>query len=54
MIAGEPAAIDSQAIPAVVFTDPEIATVGMTETEAEEAGFEPVVGQFPFRPAAAR
>ncbi|TYT60749.1 dihydrolipoyl dehydrogenase [Natrialba swarupiae] len=49
VIAGEPAAIDSQAIPAVVFTDPEIATVGMTETEAEEAGFEPVVGQFPFR-----
>ncbi len=49
VIAGEPAAIDHQAIPAVVFTDPEIATVGMTETEAEEAGFETVTGQFPFR-----
>ncbi|RQG94102.1 dihydrolipoyl dehydrogenase [Natrarchaeobius chitinivorans] len=49
VIAGEPAAIDYQAMPAVVFTDPEIATVGMTETEAEEAGFDPVVGQFPFR-----
>ncbi|WP_049929212.1 dihydrolipoyl dehydrogenase [Halopiger goleimassiliensis] len=49
VIAGEPAAIDHQAMPAVVFTDPEIATVGMTEREAEEAGFEPVVGEFPLR-----
>jgi len=49
VIAGEPTAIDHQAMPAVVFTDPEIATVGMTETEAEEAGFEVVTGQFPFR-----
>ncbi|WP_226483040.1 dihydrolipoyl dehydrogenase [Natrinema amylolyticum] len=49
VIAGEPAAIDYQAMPAVVFTDPEIATVGMTESEAAEAGFETVTGQFPFR-----
>ncbi|MFD1565065.1 dihydrolipoyl dehydrogenase [Haloarchaeobius amylolyticus] len=49
VIAGEPAALDHQAIPAVVFTDPEIATVGMTETEAAEAGFETVTGTFPFR-----
>ncbi|MFP8953241.1 dihydrolipoyl dehydrogenase [Natrialbaceae archaeon A-arb3/5] len=49
VIAGEPAEIDYQAMPAVVFTDPEIATVGMTESEAEEAGFESVTGQFPFR-----
>ncbi|APW97342.1 dihydrolipoyl dehydrogenase [Halobiforma lacisalsi AJ5] len=49
VIAGEPAAIDHQAMPAVVFTDPEIATVGMTEAEAEEAGFETVTGEFPFR-----
>ena len=49
VIAGEPAAIDYQAMPAVVFTDPEIATVGMTESEAEENGFDTVVGQFPFR-----
>ncbi|GCF13511.1 dihydrolipoamide dehydrogenase [Haloarcula mannanilytica] len=47
--AGEPAAFDHQAIPAAVFTDPEIATVGMTESEAEAAGFDPVVGQMPFR-----
>jgi len=49
VVAGEPAALDQQAIPAVVFTDPEIATVGMTEEAAEEAGFEPKIGQFPFR-----
>ncbi|OAQ52891.1 hypothetical protein HTG_08675 [Natrinema mahii] len=49
VIAGEPAAIDSQAMPAAVFTDPEIGTVGMTESEAAEAGFETVTGQFPFR-----
>ncbi|WP_135821992.1 dihydrolipoyl dehydrogenase family protein [Halostella litorea] len=49
VIAGEPAALDYQAIPAAVFTDPEVGTVGLTEAEAEEAGFSPVVGQFPFR-----
>ena len=47
--AGEPAALDHQAIPAAVFTDPEIGTVGMTEAEAEAAGFDPVVGQMPLR-----
>ncbi|TSD14883.1 dihydrolipoyl dehydrogenase [Haloglomus irregulare] len=47
VVAGEPAACDYQAIPAAVFTDPEIATVGMTADEATEAGFEPVVGQMP-------
>jgi dihydrolipoamide dehydrogenase len=35
-------------VPAVVFTDPEIATVGLTEQEAEEAGHDPLIGQFPF------
>jgi len=48
-IAGEPAALDHQAVPAAVFTDPEIGTVGMTESEAEEAGFDPVTGQMPMR-----
>ncbi|WP_232701980.1 dihydrolipoyl dehydrogenase [Halobacterium wangiae] len=49
VVAGEPAALDYQAVPSVVFTDPEIATVGMTEAEAADAGFDPVVGQMPFR-----
>ncbi len=39
---------DWRAVPAVIFTDPEIATVGMTEEEARAAGYEPVVGRFPF------
>ena len=46
--AGEPAALDYQAIPAAVFTDPEIGTVGMTADEAADAGFDPVVGEMPF------
>jgi dihydrolipoamide dehydrogenase len=49
VIAGDPAALDYQAMPAAVFTDPEIGTVGMTESDAEAAGFEPVVGQMPLR-----
>jgi len=49
VIAGEPSALDYQAMPAAVFTDPEIGTVGMTETEAREAGFDPVTGQMPLR-----
>src|SRR5690606_25153414 len=35
-IAGEPAAFDNIAIPAVVFTNPEIAWCGLTENEAKE------------------
>jgi len=49
VIAGEPAALDYQSVPAAVFTDPEIGTVGMTEAEAEQAGFEPVVGELRLR-----
>jgi len=49
VVAGEPAALDHQAIPAAVFTDPEVGTVGLTEEEAADAGFDPVVGEFPFR-----
>jgi dihydrolipoamide dehydrogenase len=49
VIAGEPSALDYQAVPAAVFTDPEIGTVGMTQAEAEDAGFSPAVGKFPFQ-----
>ena len=34
---------------AVIFTTPEIATVGMTLEQAKEAGHNAVVGQFPFQ-----
>lgn len=44
-IAGRPAAMDAAAIPAVAFTDPEVATVGLTEAEARERGYTPVTGR---------
>ncbi len=37
------------AVPAVIFTHPEIATVGMTENQAQNAGYTPAVGKFPFQ-----
>ncbi|HEY3354196.1 MAG TPA: dihydrolipoyl dehydrogenase [Polyangia bacterium] len=48
VIAGRPAAFDVRAIPAVVYSDPEIATVGLTEADAERAGRTVAVGRFPF------
>ncbi|PWK05405.1 dihydrolipoyl dehydrogenase [Tumebacillus permanentifrigoris] len=48
VIAGHASEMDAVAIPAVIFTDPEIATVGLSETEAQERGMETVVGKFPF------
>lgn len=48
-IAGESAKTDPRTVPAVVFTDPEIATVGMTESEATEAGFDPIIGEMHLR-----
>jgi dihydrolipoamide dehydrogenase len=47
--AGDPEAVDDRAVPAAVFTDPEVATVGMTADAAREAGYEPAVGEMPFR-----
>lgn len=50
VIAGDTgAAYDPAAIPGVVFTDPEVASVGLTEEEAKEQGFEVLTGKFPFR-----
>ena len=48
VIAGHNAAMDVRAIPAVIFTDPEIATVGWSEAEAKAEGHTPVIGKFPF------
>jgi dihydrolipoamide dehydrogenase len=47
-IAGHKVAYDVLAMPAVIFTDPEIATVGLTDAEAKAKGFETQVGMFPF------
>ncbi|MEX2355407.1 MAG: dihydrolipoyl dehydrogenase [Thermaerobacterales bacterium] len=49
VIAGEPAAFDPVAIPAVIFTDPEIAYVGMSEAEARNSGYDVAVGKIPFQ-----
>jgi dihydrolipoamide dehydrogenase len=48
-IAGEDATMEYDAIPAVVFTAPELASVGLTEEEAEALGHELRIGRFPFR-----
>ncbi len=49
VIAGHNVASDFRTMPAVVFTDPEIASTGMTEAEAREAGHSNLkVGKFPF------
>ncbi len=47
VIAGHGGAFDNRAIPAVVFTDPEIAWTGLTEREAQEQGIAVTVGRFP-------
>ncbi len=47
VISGKKAATDARAMPLGVFTDPEVAQVGMTEQEARDAGHDPKVGVFP-------
>jgi dihydrolipoamide dehydrogenase len=46
--AGESASFDARAIPMVVFTDPEVAWVGVTETEARERGLKVDVARMPW------
>jgi len=48
VLAGRPAAFEPRAIPAVVFTDPEIAWAGLTETEARAQGRTVQVARFPW------
>jgi dihydrolipoamide dehydrogenase len=48
VIAGKAAAFDAKTIPAVVFTDPEVATAGLTERECAERGLTVKVGKVPF------
>jgi dihydrolipoamide dehydrogenase len=46
--AGHKSAFDARVIPSVAYTDPEIAWVGVTETEAKEQGLKHGVGKFPW------
>ena len=48
-LAGEPAAFDVRAIPAVVYTDPQIAYCGLTEEEAREQNQKVEVYRFPWK-----
>jgi dihydrolipoamide dehydrogenase len=48
VILGKQVAFEPKAIPAVVFTDPEIAWAGLTETEAKQQGRSVEVAQFPW------
>jgi len=48
VIAGLPAQFDPMTIPSVAYTDPEIAWMGLTETEAEAQGVEYEKGVFPW------
>ncbi len=42
--------IDYKAVPNCVYTSPEVASVGLTEGEAREKGYDVTVGKFNFRP----
>ncbi len=48
VIAGQPEEYDVKCVPAVIFTSPEMASVGLSQDEAKEKGHDVVVGQFPF------
>ena len=48
-LAGEASAFDKMAIPAVVFTDPEIAWAGYTVEEAKKRGLEVKIAQYPWQ-----
>jgi len=48
VITGHKAEMDAVSIPAVIFTDPEIAYVGLMQPDAEKAGRKIKVGKYPF------
>ncbi|MBW4080448.1 dihydrolipoyl dehydrogenase [Paenibacillus sp. S150] len=47
-ISGHKSVVDYKVIPAVVFTDPECSSVGLTEKEAKDKGYTVKSGKFPF------
>ena len=48
LLAGQAGHVDYNTVPGVVYTDPEVASVGVTEETLKEAGTEYVVGKFAF------
>jgi dihydrolipoamide dehydrogenase len=51
VIAGEPEAFDARCIPAVVYTNPQIAWCGLAEAEAKRQGYSVKAGRFPWQAA---
>ena len=49
VIAGRAAAFDARAIPAVVYTDPQIAWAGLSEEDARRQGIDVAVARFPWK-----
>lgn len=47
-LAHQPEGIDYNNVPGCTYCEPEISSVGMTEAQAKEAGYELKVGKFPF------
>src|SRR5439155_809821 len=47
-ICGRPSTRDQKTVPAVIFSDPEIAYCGLSEPEAIAAGHDIRIGRFPF------
>jgi len=50
LIAGKPGHVNYGAIPNVVYTWPEVATIGISEQDAQAQGIEVNIGKFPFAP----
>lgn len=48
LIAGQKAHVNYDVIPGVIYTNPEVATVGKTEEEVKSLGIEYKIGKFPF------
>lgn len=48
VVAGKAAAKDWVAIPGIVFTEPEIASAGLTQEQAKQQGYDVKAGKFPF------
>ncbi|WP_373895886.1 dihydrolipoyl dehydrogenase [Virgibacillus natechei] len=48
VISGEKSEVDYIGMPAVAFTDPELASVGYTEKDAKDAGYNAKASKFPF------
>src|SRR6476660_2224113 len=49
IIAGKAGHVNYEAIASIIYTNPELAGVGLTEDQAKEQGIEVRIGKFPFR-----